>query len=130
MITKKRFELGRTPEGPHKDDLWGGSVQLKEGAAAKGTGESDSPIVVGDGRADHMAKGWAGEQSQQRTDVANDCRGQTSQAPCMAWGAGEKALRKATLSLRSKGNIAGVDARSSEEPGAGKLHAGICEGAV
>ena len=29
--------------------------------------ESDPSIVVGDGRADHRAKGWAGEQSWQST---------------------------------------------------------------
>src|SRR5215210_9384606 len=65
MSTEKRLELGRTPEEACKADLCAGSAQLQEGAAT--TGESDQPIVVGDGRAVHMAKGRAEEQRRQST---------------------------------------------------------------
>jgi hypothetical protein len=37
--------------------------QLKEAAGMKGGGKSDSPIVVRDGRAVHMAKGWAEDKA-------------------------------------------------------------------
>lgn len=37
-----------------------------------GTEESDPPIVVRDGRTDHMAKGRAGSHRSQSTDV-RDC---------------------------------------------------------
>ena len=77
---EKRLELGRTPEGTHEaglPDLWADCAQLQEGAARKGTGESDPPIVVGDGRADHMAKGRAEEQSQQSTHARRGMRRQS-----------------------------------------------------
>src|SRR5215212_886534 len=53
-------------------DLWSaeaGCHQPNEGVAGR-VRASDPPIVVGDGNADHMAKGRAEEQSRQRTDAA------------------------------------------------------------
>src|SRR5215831_6593572 len=62
-------EHGR-PE-PFLCDLWAEAChdQPNEGVAGR-VRESDPPIVVGDGNADHMAKGRAEEQSQQRSDAA------------------------------------------------------------
>ena len=47
--------------------------QLKEDTNQRGE-ESDPPIVVRDGRADHKAKGWAASQSRHSTDA----RGRTA----------------------------------------------------
>ena len=91
--------------------------QLEEGAGGSGK-ESDSPIVVRDGRSDHMAKGWAEGQREQSTHR------------------GRRLLlipvQSTLLALAAKNWLIGSDiepsARLSEEPCAGKPHAGICEG--
>ena len=95
----------------------GVDVQLKEDIKVGGE-ESDSPIVLRDGRADHMGKGRAEKQREQST------HGGIGLIPVPV-----------SSSLLAIGNRFGHDvddagsiARFSEEPGAGKPHAGICEG--
>ncbi len=98
-------------------DPQGADVQLKEGIRVGGE-ESDSPIVVRDGRTDHKAKGRAERQREQST---HDGIGLIP--------------ADVSSSLLAIGERIGHDvfdtvstARFSEEPGAGKPHAGICEG--
>ena len=80
--------------------------------------ESDSPIVVRDGKADRMTKGWAERQSEQSTHAGKGLFPSSVSRSLFALGAKLDTLRSA-LSLC---------ARLSEEPGAGKPHDGICEG--
>ena len=64
-LQRSAREHGRP--GPSLCDLWSaeaGHHQPNEGVAGRDR-ESDPPIVVGDGNADHKAKGRAEEQSQQ-----------------------------------------------------------------
>jgi RNA-directed DNA polymerase len=84
MRTEKRLELGRTPEAAHEADLWAGSEQLKEAAVTKAPGESDPPIVVGDGSAGHMAKGRAEEQRWQSTHARRGMRRQSVSSSLLA----------------------------------------------
>ncbi len=92
-------------------------IRLKVVASGSGK-ESDSPIVVRDGRADHMAKGWAERQSEQSTH-----RGRRLLL---------SPVSRTLLALATKfwliGSGTESSARLSEEPCAGKPHAGICEG--
>jgi hypothetical protein len=92
-------------------------IQLEEVAGGSGK-ESDSPIVVGDGRADHMAKGWAGRQREQSTHHGNGMLPVTVSSTLLAL-----VVRRWFNELDTK-----PSARLSEEPCAGKPHAGICEG--
>jgi hypothetical protein len=80
--------------------------------------ESDSFIVVRDGKTDHMAKGWAERQSKQRTDPGKGLFPVRVSSSLLALGTG----------IVSTGYDAGPIARLSEEPYAGKPHVGICEG--
>ena len=80
--------------------------------------ESDPPILVRDGRADHMAKGRAERQRKQSTP-----RGR---------GLLPSSVSRTLLAMRARIWFSELDAklcaRLSEEPCAGKPHAGICEG--
>jgi len=91
--------------------------QLEEGADGSGK-ESDPPIVVRDGRADRMAKGWAERQRKQSTHRGR----RLLPVP----------VQRTLLASKAKFWFNGADtepsARLSEEPCAGKPHAGICEG--
>ena len=91
--------------------------QLEEGAGGCGE-ESDSPIVVRDGRADHMAKGWAEGQREQSTH-----RGRGMLPATVS-----RTLLVIVARFRFIGSETAPGARLSEEPCAGKPHAGICEG--
>jgi hypothetical protein len=72
--------------------------------------QSDPPIVLGDGSAAYEGKGWAGRLPEQSTHwERKDCLFPRNMS---------RSLLK--LLLRDR----------SEEPGAGKPHAGICEGAA
>ena len=91
--------------------------QLKE--VADGCGEeSDPPIVVGDGRADHMAKGWAERQREQSTHRGRRLLPSPVSSSLLALAA----------DIWFIASDARPSARLSEEPCAGKPHAGICEG--
>ena len=103
-------------------------------------GQSDPLIVVGDGRADHMAKGRAEEQRVQSTHAwRGKLRLGVSNSLRAIWAVG-KDLPSAEQSVTSGSNYCRYRcARSFEEPGAGtepiratssKPHAGICEGAA
>jgi hypothetical protein len=85
--------------------------------ALGGDRESDSPIVVRDGRADHTAKGRAEGQRGHSTHARETIIPITSVSR--------------TLSASGVGGPQGSAvpiARLSEEPGAAIPHAGICEG--
>ena len=92
-------------------------IQLKVVGSGSGK-ESDPSVVVRDGRADHMAKGWAERQREQSTH-----RGRRLLP---------SAVSRTLLALATKfwliGSGTESSARLSEEPCAGKPHAGICEG--
>jgi hypothetical protein len=79
--------------------------------------ESDPPIVVGDGRAVHMAKGRAEGQ-----------RGHSTHA--REWNTPTRSVSSTLSALgpTDSSGSAGPRARRSEEPGAVVPHAGICEG--
>ena len=91
--------------------------QLEEVAVGCGK-ESDSPIVVRDGRTDHMAKGWAERQREQSTHCGRRMLSISVSSSLLALAVG----------IWSIGSDARPSARLSEEPCAGKPHAGICEG--
>ena len=94
-------------------------------------GQSDPLIVVGDGRADHMAKGRAEEQRVQSTHARRGKLRLGVSNSLRAIRAVGKDLPSAEQSLTSGSNYCRYRcARSFEEPGAGIPHAGICEGAV
>ena len=84
----------------------------------KSNSQSDPPIVVRDGRAVHMAKGWAGRQREHSTHLGRRLLPLQVSRTLLAigdWLCFTEADAKPS-------------ARFSEEPGAGKPHAGICEG--
>ena len=72
-------------------------------------GKSDSSIVLRDGRTDHMGKGRAEQSSEQSTHAEG------RNVP-------HKSVSSTLLEL--------ILRDCSEEPCAGKPHAGICEGAA
>ena len=119
-IEIKQLESGTLNSGclaaslPEKEGV---PTQLKEGVEWSGK-ESDPPIVVRDGRTDHMAKGRAERQSKQRTHVGR------RMLPV--------SVSSYLLALGSRFDILYLNwrpfARFSEEPCAGIPHAGICEG--
>ncbi len=76
--------------------------------------ESDSSIVLRDGRTDHMGKGRAGQSSEQSTHAKGTIVPKKSVSSTLL------EPRELTTPLRD----------CSEEPCAEKPHAGICEGAV
>ena len=90
--------------------------------------ESDSPIVVGDGRTGHtpthsfggagMAKGWTEKQDKQSTHVGKGILPISVSSSLLAQGSGLDTLYQTS----------NPNARFSEEPGAVVPHAGICEG--
>ena len=92
-------------------------IQLEEVAVGSGK-ESDPPIVVRDGRADHMAKGWAERQSEHSTHRET----RAFSIPV------SRTLLALVADIWFIGSDAQPSARHSEEPCAGKSHAGICEG--
>lgn len=112
-------------------------VQLKEGVIESGEnrsaveiacrrqpggrakrGNSDPLIVVRDGRTDYKAKGWAERQREQSTHDGK--------------GLFPKTVSRSLLALVGRFGYSVSKpcpfARLSEEPCAGKSHAGICEG--
>ncbi len=91
--------------------------QLK-GERGEGTEEPDSPIVVRDGRADHLAKGEAEGQREQSTHRGGRLFPIPVPSTLLVIGVGVWFIK-----LDAK-----PGAHLSEEPGAGKPHAGICEG--
>jgi hypothetical protein len=115
-LERSELELGRPlffPRGDHEDM----ANQLKEDRR-DGAEESDPPIVVRDGRADHMAKGWAERQREHSTHLGRRLLPFEVSSTLLAIAAG----------LCFDEADARPSARLSEEPGAGKPHAGICEG--
>ena len=74
--------------------------------------ESDRSIVLGDGRADHMGKGATELRSPQRK---HDVDTKDGYGHANLTAGNSKHQREAS---------------NFEEPGAGKPHAGICEGGV
>ena len=105
---------------PEKPMLLLGVPRNRREGDAKGRGrESDSPIVVRDGRTDHMAKGWAEGQSKQSTHARErNTPKQSVSRTLLASGAANV----------STWNERKPVARLFEEPGAVIPHAGICEG--
>jgi hypothetical protein len=91
--------------------------QLEEGAGGCEE-ESDPPIVVRDGRADHMAKGRAERQREHSTHRGRRLLPATVHSTLLAIVADIWFIE----------SDAQPSARLSEEPCARKPHAGICEG--
>ena len=102
---------------PHLPTGQAACHQLEEVAGGSGK-ESDPPIVVRDGRADHMAKGWAGRQREHSTHRGRRLLPIPVPRTLLA--------SKATVWFNESDTE--PSARLSEEPCAGKPHAGICEG--
>ena len=102
-------DAGRHPKAsrdqPQEDAVW----TLRE---------SDPPIVVRDGRTDHMAKGRAGRQSKHSTHHGRRLLPITVSSTLLAMAVENWFNELVTL----------PSARLPEEPCAGKSHAGICEG--
>jgi len=94
----------------------GGSYQLNGGGSV-GRQESDPSIVVRDGRAVHMAKGWA-ERITEHSTQAEALSAPLSSLPRTLFNLTICSSRCKSLRVRS------------EEPCAGIPHAGICEGAA
>ena len=135
MVEKKRTDEGKPPEtgnpSPRTREaskpfrLLGNayvsepdvSHQLTE-ETNESLEESDPPIVVRDGRADHTAKGRAGGQREHSTHRGRGLRPiPVSRTLLATWA--ELGFIEPDAEPR---------ARLSEEPCAGKPHAGICEG--
>ena len=109
MYEEKRYRTWEILESPESGRVF----QSKEGSSML-TGKSDSPIVVRDGQADHMAKGWA--LSHQSS--ANNAGNASPRLHCQ--------VRYSKFLNGTSGSRASVN----EEPYAGKPHVGICEGAA
>ena len=103
------------------------SDQLNEDRV-EGVEQSDPSIVVKDGRTDHRRckesehSSWRREGQEDKVSKAltawNECPRLRCQAPCLQ--------REVDGTMRVETSV--PSARSSEEPCAGKPHAGICEG--
>jgi hypothetical protein len=93
--------------------------QPQEEAAAEGQ-PADRSVVVGDGRAAHMAKGPAMEQREHRTHAGTRTTPHQSVSRALLALSGRAELTPPIMSI----------ARSVDEPGAVIPHAGICEGAA
>ncbi len=130
---RKESRSPRTREGsPHSLDglrLLGDTIdQLKEDSG--GGEQSDPSIVVRDGRTDHrrckesVHPPWRREGQEDKASKAltarKVCPRSRCQAPCLQ--------REVEVTMRIGASLPSV--RSSEEPCAGKPHAGICEGGV
>jgi len=109
MYKEKRYRTWEILEGPES-----GRVFQPTGGSSMLTGKSDSPIVVRDGRADHMAKGWALSHQSSANNAGNASPRFHCQVSC------SKFLNGTSVSRASV----------NEEPYAGKPHVGICEGAA
>ena len=115
-MERSELELGRPPLSPcetHK----GIADQLK-GDRGDRVEESASPIVVRGGRAVHIAKGRAERQREHSTHLGKRLLPAKVPSTLLAIEAG----------IWFNEPDAQLAARLSEEPGAGKPHAGICEG--
>ena len=99
---------------PPRRNSRGKAVQPKE-SCLKGVRESDHLIVLRDGKADHMGKGMTVLRSPQRKHVQTRRAEQHMQTSL-------RGIAKRTMFL--------YEASNTEEPCAGKPHAGICERAV
>jgi hypothetical protein len=105
----------RVKPKPNARPQAGKPAQQKEGWL-KCDGESDTPIVLGDGRADHRGKGCTKLCSPQRKHVPDMQSWRIRCKPhCGEYRNGVKAVCKAS---------------NFEKPGAVVPLAGICEGAV
>ena len=110
-------------------------TQLKEELNVGGE-ESDSPIVVGDGKTDHMGKGRTVRLSEQSTDASGKLVPKKSVSSTLLELKGKARLEPeywfCTLYRQSRTmNPCRQPLRDlTEEPYAGKPHVGICEGAV
>ena len=93
--------------------------QLHEGSA-KGARDSDPPIVVRDGNTGHTAKGRAGRQREQSTNLRTR----------LLLAKGVKLPACNGNGFRNPVPELVPRARFPEEPGAVIPHAGICEGGV
>lgn len=80
--------------------------------------KSDWPIVLGDGKADHMGKGSAVVRSLQRKHKPG-MKDWTTYENHIAGNSEQSVIQKDVC-----------EASTTEEPGAVVPHAGICEGAV
>ncbi len=108
----------REASPPYLPDIRQGiDDQLTGGANVYGE-ESDPPIVVRDGKTDYMAKEWAERQRKQSTHRGRRLLPIPVSSTLLAMGA----------NIWFNGSDARPNARHSEEPCAGKPHAGICEG--
>ena len=97
-----------------KGGVWSLNRYKREGCQ-KAAGESDHLIVLRDGRADHMGKGvtvMCGLQRQLAPDIVEL----------------EHDEQTFLQGLSTGGIVASTHVSMAEEPGAGKLHAGICAG--
>ena len=92
----------------------------RTGDADAGIRESDPPIVVRDGNTGHTAKGWAGRQRKQSTDLR--IRIFLAKGVKLPACIGNKFWHSVAELVPF--------ARFPEEPGAVIPHAGICEGGV
>ena len=108
-LQRSVLELGTAVPG----QATGPCPQAKQEAAV-GEQLSDGPIVVGDGRADHMAKGSAGLQRMQRTYAG------TRNSPKLC-------VSSYLQAMSGTANAISI-ARNPDEPGAVIPHAGISEG--
>ena len=112
----------------------GSDSQLTEGIA-KGRQESDSFIVLGDGKADHMGKGRTVRLIEQRTDASGMLVLNKSVSSSLLEMKDKVRLESKywfnTLYRKSRTmNPCRYPLRDLiEEPYAGKPHVGICEGA-
>ena len=88
---------------------------LQRARQLKVTRESDHPMVLRDGRADHMGKGVTVMCSHQRQPVRDNV-GLDKYRPTFLVG-----ISTSIFMLAAK-------ASTTEEPREGKLHAGICAG--
>jgi hypothetical protein len=115
----------------------GGCPQPKGEALAEGQ-PADRSVVVGDGRADHMAKGPAVEQREHSTHAGTrTIPNQIVSRSLFALSDNATWVGQGLVSAPTPAQVHGVltfvaasIARSIEEPGAVIPHAGICEGAA
>jgi hypothetical protein len=126
----------KRPNEPAMPVAWSGSPRTREACAPLLLGfqqvtdaqrnegirgraqESDPFIVLRDGNADHMGKGWAARQRKRSTHHEKGMLSQLVSSSPLATG-------------DRYGHLVwhvGSSARRAEEPCAGKPHAGICEG--
>ena len=119
-VQGSELELGR-PANLLGNEV--GASNPKE-AVPMGSWESDPPIVVRDGSAVHMAKGRAGEQRWQSTHAGAT----NAPHPCVSRSLSAKRRKPVTNPNPRFVSRSSPRARPPDEPGAGILHAGICEG--